>query len=187
MKLWRGLRAGEDMSDNSSMIRLLLGWFFGSSLSLCSREYFNKSSFWLDSLNLAWAWISQNCSRGLNDSYMDAQVNLTLYMVSWKQWQWKNSSPIMLFQTCLIFLAWNIKGEFSCSCFLHIILVHLVVKSDLTLINISGSKRSESDPKSKQQMELKYLMACSSAIKKVFIPKSQMATKQETVVYIVSF
>jgi len=45
MKLWRGLMAGEDMSDNSSMIRLLLGWFFGSSLSLCSREYFNKSSF----------------------------------------------------------------------------------------------------------------------------------------------
>lgn len=56
--LCRGLSVGDETSESSSIIILLLGWFLGSSLSLCSNEYFKRSSFWLDSLNLAWALFS---------------------------------------------------------------------------------------------------------------------------------
>lgn len=53
--LWRGLSVGDATSESSSIIILLLGWFLGSSFNLCSNEYFKRSNFWLDSLNLAWA------------------------------------------------------------------------------------------------------------------------------------
>lgn len=45
MMLERRLRAGEDMRDSSSTMLVLRGWFLGSSLSLCSREYLSRSSF----------------------------------------------------------------------------------------------------------------------------------------------
>lgn len=45
MMLDLGLRTGEDSRDNSSMMLLLRGWFLGSSLSRCSKEYLRRSSF----------------------------------------------------------------------------------------------------------------------------------------------
>lgn len=55
MMLDRGLSTGEDSRVNSSTMLLILGWFLGSSLRRCSREYRSRSSFWLDSLKRAWA------------------------------------------------------------------------------------------------------------------------------------
>lgn len=45
MMLDLGLRAGEDSRDSSSTMLLLRGWFLGSSLSRCSKEYRSRSSF----------------------------------------------------------------------------------------------------------------------------------------------
>lgn len=55
MMLERGLSTGEDSRVNSSTMLLMRGWFLGSSLRRCSREYRSRSSFWLDSLKRAWA------------------------------------------------------------------------------------------------------------------------------------
>lgn len=54
-----GLRAGDESRESSSMMLLLRGCFLGNSLRRCSKEYRNRSSFWLDSLKRAWAWIKE--------------------------------------------------------------------------------------------------------------------------------
>ena len=76
--LWRGLSVGDATSESSSIIILLLGWFLGSSFNLCSNEYFKRSNFWLDSLNLAWALHREKTTLHLNNYILWIFIKLQL-------------------------------------------------------------------------------------------------------------